>query len=271
MLQEKVHSLSNDLTQASTENSTLHEDFARQKRDLEEQIRNIEQSTTHIRESEAQAKAAESAARVDLQAQVRLATEAHEKYERELVAHADDVKALAQVKEELSSVRTTSQELRQAAETAEANLSASKASWANQSAALNKELDDLRTRYDESVAFEISCIDAFPYRHQDLRSQNATLHQHLESVSAQAAKIQHAAVSEPSVTATADSDSEGQLSKVVHYLRGQQEILELQLQIEKQEKARMTARLESVERNLDEARARLTEVRDFAIGRSTPA
>lgn len=57
------------------------------------------------------------------------------------------------------------------------------------------------------------------------------------------------------------SDPDSQLAKVVHYLRGQQEILELQLQIEKQEKARLSAKLESAERNLDDARASLTEVR----------
>lgn len=150
-MQEKIHSLSNDLTQANTENSSIHQDFAKQKSQLEEQIRQIEQSTQHIHQGEAEARAAESAARSDLQRQVKVATEAHEKYERELVAHAEDVKALAQLKDEMATIRSTGQQHRQAAETAEANLTASKASWSDQSTALNKELDDIRTRYVVSV------------------------------------------------------------------------------------------------------------------------
>lgn len=75
-----------------------------------------------------------------------MAKEAHEKYERELMAHAEDVKRLSEVKSELESVRATIGDHHSAAEVAKANLLSSEQSLGRQKAALEQELSDVRKR-----------------------------------------------------------------------------------------------------------------------------
>lgn len=55
------------------------------------------------------------------------------------------------------------------------------------------------------------------------------------------------------------------LTEIIQYLRGQQELLEAQLQLERQEKARVTAQLQHVEQRLEETRAQLTQVHFCAL------
>ncbi|CAJ0958245.1 unnamed protein product [Ranitomeya imitator] len=71
----------------------------------------------------------EQKARQDCQEQARIAAEAQNKYERELMLHAADVEALQAAKEQLSKGSATRQKTEQAARKAEAELLESKASW----------------------------------------------------------------------------------------------------------------------------------------------
>lgn len=100
-----------------------------------------------LRSGDQAAREAQVAAQDDLRRQAQLAREAHEKYDRELVAHAEDVKRLTEIKDELDGVRATVQEHQTAAEVARANLVASEASWSRQKAALEQEIADLRKRF----------------------------------------------------------------------------------------------------------------------------
>lgn len=106
---------------------------------------------------------------------------------------------------------------------------------------------------------------------QDLSSQNTTLHQHLESVSTQATRIRHAA--DASVPQLAegeevidDSDSRlSELRSVVSYLRKEKGIVDLQLEMSKQENERLKAHIERLTQTLQETRTTLSEVRFFLI------
>lgn len=99
---------------------------------------------------------------------------------------------------------------------------------------------------------------------QDLLSQNTILHQHLESVSTQAARIRQVAdsSSQPEDGENA-SDTDGKLSElrsVVAYLRKEKEIVDLQLELSKQENARLKAQIEHLSQTLDDTRNTLSEV-----------
>jgi nucleoprotein TPR len=78
--------------------------------------------------------------------QAQLAKDAHEKYERELVAHAEDVKRLSEVKGELENVRAGVREQQSAVEVAKANLKKSEESWARQKSVLESELGEVKKR-----------------------------------------------------------------------------------------------------------------------------
>ncbi|KAF8132213.1 TPR/MLP1/MLP2-like protein-domain-containing protein [Mycena galopus ATCC 62051] len=177
---------------------------------------------------------------------------AEERSEQAVLAHAESIKAITSLKQQLSTTQATARDHQTAAETAFAKLSASESSWALQKDALDKEVSDLNRR----------C--------QDLTSQNSLLHQHLESVSSQAARIRQAAESSTSASgegeSTDDTDTKlAELRSVVAYLRKEKEIVDLQLELSKQECARLKTQIDHLSQTLDDTRATLSDERERAV------
>src|SRR6267154_3817703 len=107
---------------------------------------------------------------------------------------------------------------------------------------------------------------------KDLSAQNALLHQHLETVSTQATRIRQAADSSTTEGTSGDADvgsdvdtKVSELRSVVAYLRKEKEIVDLQLELSKQENVRLKAQIEHHTQSLQEARATLAEVRLYVI------
>jgi nucleoprotein TPR len=104
------------------------------------------------------------------------------------------------------------------------------------------------------------------HRCKDLASQNNLLLQHLEDVSSQAARIRQAADSTASTLPAegeANEDSATRLSElraVVTYLRKEKEIVDLQLELSKQENARFKVQIEHLSQSLQDVRSTLAEV-----------
>lgn len=110
-------------------------------------------------------------------------------------------------------------------------------------------------------------------RCDELKEQNSTLAQHLETASAQAAKLQarHAAPTDAAgegidaeaaeAIAASQSSSVEQLQEVTKYLRREKDIIDLQLEFSKQEAARLRQQLDFTSRSLEEARQTLQDVR----------
>ena len=110
--------------------------------------------------------------------------------------------------------------------------------------------------------------DSFNRRCKDLNDQNSLLHQHLESVSTHAARIKQAASSTAAESgeaeATDDADTKvTELRSLVTYLRKEKEIVDLQLELGKQETARLRTQIEHLTSNLEETRKTLSEVRTY--------
>ncbi|BGP20306.1 Protein mlp1 [Rhodosporidiobolus nylandii] len=260
-LRERLHSLTTDLTTSNTQNSELHRQIEAERAAFEQERKTFEDGLVSLRSADAAAREAQLAAQEDMRRQAQIAKDAHDKYERELVAHAEDVKRLSEVKEELETVRATVREHQSAAEVARANLAQSEESWQRQKSVLEAELSEIRKRSDE------------------LKEQNSTLAQHLETASAQATQLQarHTAITDAAGAAgeAADADtieaitashnsSVEQLREVIRYLRREKDIIDLQLDFSKQEAARLRQQLEFTSRGLEEARQSLQEERQKA-------
>lgn len=105
-------------------------------------------------------------------------------------------------------------------------------------------------------------------RCKDLAEQNSILHQHLESVSSQAARIRQAADSSatpPTGETEFSEDAETKLAElrsVVAYLRKEKEIVDLQLELSKQENTRLRTQIEHLSASLEDTRKTLSEVSD---------
>jgi nucleoprotein TPR len=190
---------------------------------------------------------------------------AEDRYSRELLTHAESIKSFDALKKQLGAAQATIRDLQVEAETAKIKLATSEGSWAQQKDALDKEISDLKSRCEANV-LKMDIYSYLIHRCKDLAEQNNLLHQHLESVSSQAARIKQAAGSTSSVpgeTETAD-DTDTKLSElraVVAYLRKEKEIVDLQFDLSKQENVRLKAQIEHVSHNLEETRAMLSEVR----------
>lgn len=119
----------------------------------------------------------------------------------------------------------------------------------------------------------ISCepIVQCMFRSNDLVEQNNLLHKHLESVSSQATRIRQAADSTTS-TGVAESDTGGssdtkiaEMHTVVAYIRKEKEIVDIQLDLSKQENTRLKSQIDHLQQSLAEMRRTLFEVRFFAV------
>ncbi|EJD40490.1 hypothetical protein AURDEDRAFT_153559 [Auricularia subglabra TFB-10046 SS5] len=143
--------------------------------------------------------------------------------------------------------QSSAREFQTQAETAQAKLRTSETSWAAQKEILDKQISELSTKQQELV------------------EQNNLLHQHLETVSSQAARIRQAADASVSEAAETGSDPAlAELRTVVSYLRKEKEIADLQIEINQQEIARLKADGERLARDLDEQKALLAEERTRA-------
>ncbi|SGY80993.1 BQ5605_C009g05432 [Microbotryum silenes-dioicae] len=252
-LRERLHSLTTDLTDQSRQNSELHAQIEAERVAFEKERKVLEDSLAAVRAHEQDARNASFQAQNDVRQQAQRAKDAHEKYERELVAHAEDVKQLSEVKGKLEHARRQTREAQTANEVSKTNLAASEESWARQKVALDGELADVKKRCE------------------DLTSQNALLHQHLESTTAQAASLQKSTLTgapgadsaaveglDAAVSTASPSD---ELFGVITFLRREKEIVDFQLDLSKQEATRLRTQLDFTTRNLEEVRQALAEER----------
>ncbi|KAH8082011.1 hypothetical protein BXZ70DRAFT_631748 [Cristinia sonorae] len=188
----------------------------------------------------------------EIRQQEERAKAAEERYSREIVAHAEAIKVAEELRQELDKARAAAIEGQAASSTAQAKLTASEMSWKQQKEALDKEVADLNTR----------C--------KDLAAQNNLLHQHLEHVTSQAAQIRSAADSSTPLTGEGDSNDDAdtklaELRSVVAYLRKEKEIVDLQLELSKQENLRLKTQIDHLSQNLEETRKTLSEERERAV------
>ena len=82
----------------------------------------------------------------ELQQLEERAKSAEEKYSREVVAHADSIKAVEELRQKLAETKLTVRNATTAAETAQAKLSTSEISWSQQKVTLEREVSELNVR-----------------------------------------------------------------------------------------------------------------------------
>lgn len=263
-LRERNEALASELTSSQNEATTERQEREKQVEAIRAEKKTLEDALSEVTAVEDRAKITREGMQEEVQRQVRLTQEAHAKYEAELLAHAEDVKALASVKEQLDLVRTAMLEAQKAKETAEGNLAGSTDSWTRQKELLEREKDELKKVI------------------QEVRGQNEALHKHLESLQAQAKNIRQASgvpgssvsgeqaanVGDASITSQSDND---ELHEVIRYLRREKEIVDLQVELRDQECARLRQSVEHTQRSLDEARMQLSQEREQNAGASASA
>lgn len=111
-------------------------------------------------------------------------------------------------------------------------------------------------------------IEDLTARVQDLSTQNDLLHQHLETTTSQVARIRQAATDSVSDVAGAENgdasgdpdDALAELRSVLTYVQREKKIIDLQLDLQKQENTRLKASSEHLAQNLESTRKLLADV-----------
>ncbi|CCM06215.1 uncharacterized protein FIBRA_08460 [Fibroporia radiculosa] len=251
-LQERFQTIQQELEQLSEKNLELRRSLETERIAWTQDRKTLEDTIVDMSASERNSENDRASRESEVRQQVERAKAAEDRYSREVMAHADALKVVDELKEQLSKSQHSLRTATTAYETAQAKLITSETSWKQQKDALDKEIADLNAR----------C--------KDLGSQNGLLHQHLESVSSQAARIRQAAdstsdtaVGEPDST---DADAKySELRAVITYLRREKEIVDLQLDLSKQETTRLKTQVDYLSHNLEETRRALSEERERAV------
>ncbi|KAF9242663.1 hypothetical protein BU15DRAFT_72775 [Melanogaster broomeanus] len=256
-LEEKLHSVEQDLQQSTVKFNELQKILETERAAWANDKKTLEDTIVDMSTSEKHSESDRTAHQREVHALEERAVAAEERYSREVVTHAESFKTIENLKQQLSSAQNASRQNLAEAANAQAKLEASEGSWKQQKEALDKEVADLNAR----------C--------KDLAAQNALLYQHLESVSSQAARIRQVADSSAEsmpgdVDTSSDTDKKlSELRSVVAYLRKEKEIVDLQLELSKQENVRLKSQIDHLTQNLQEARTTLSEERERAIQAAT--
>ncbi|KIM89473.1 hypothetical protein PILCRDRAFT_61094 [Piloderma croceum F 1598] len=253
VLQEKLQSVQDETTQIDSRYTELQRIVERERAAWLNDKKTLEDTIVDMSTSEKHSESDRSLRETEAHRQEERANAAEERYSREVLAHAESIKSIENLKQQLSVAQAKARESLAGAETARAKLVTSENSWKQQKQALDQEVVDLNAR----------C--------KDLSTQNSILHQHLESVSSQATRIQQAAdASAATVTGEGETGDDAdlklsELRSVVAYLRKEKEIVDLQLELSRQENVRLKSQIDHLTQSLEETRATLSEERERAV------
>ncbi|KAJ3503028.1 hypothetical protein NLJ89_g8615 [Agrocybe chaxingu] len=260
-LQERLDQATKELGELRTQHNEIQKTFEAERTAWINDKKTLEDTIVDMSTSEKHSESDRSTREQEMRSLEDRAKAAEQRYSQEIIAHAESMKSIDALKKELSASQTAARQYLNAQETAQAKLVSSENSWRQQKEALDKEVADLNSR----------C--------QDLSQQNSVLHQHLESVSAQATRIRQAADApvDPTTTnaegeTTDESDNRiSELRSVINYLRKEKGIVDLQLEMSKRENGVLKSQIERLSQTLQETRATLAEERERAIANTASA
>ncbi|XP_069823533.1 nucleoprotein TPR isoform X2 [Dendropsophus ebraccatus] len=241
--------LEKKMMEAEKEKQELRDEKHKSVETMEQQLSQLRQSLSTLQgEVQAALQRASTAtnneqkARQDCQEQARIAAEAQNKYERELMLHAADVEALQAAKEQLANTAATRQKTEEAAQKAEAELLECKASWEERERMLKDEASKNLSRCE------------------DLEKQNRLLHDQIENISKKmVASVQEGALN---VSLTEEGKSQEQVMEILRYVRREKEIAETRFEVAQVESLRYRQRIEHMEKEIGELQDSLNAERE---------
>nr|AXF79603.1 TPR [Xenopus laevis] len=241
--------LEKKMMESEKEKQELRDEKHKTVEQMEQQVTQLRQSLSSLQAEVQQAlqRATTSAsneqkAKQDCQEQARIAAEAQNKYERELMLHAADVEALQAAKEQLTSASAIRHKCEETAQKAGSQLLESRASWEERERMLKEEVSQIQSR----------C--------KDLEKQNGLLHEQIESLSKKmVTSVQEGALN---MSFGEEGKSQEQVMEILRFVRREKEIAEARFEVAQVECLRYRQRIEHMERELHELQDSLNAERE---------
>uniref|UniRef100_A0A4W3JKZ7 Nucleoprotein TPR n=1 Tax=Callorhinchus milii TaxID=7868 RepID=A0A4W3JKZ7_CALMI len=236
------------LMEAEKEKQDLTDEKRKTIENLEQQMsdlrKNLSSLQAELQEALQRATGAannEQQARADCQEQARIASEAQNKYERELILHAADVEALQTAKEQVAKTSQLRQQLEDTAQKAEAQL---------------LEMKTAKEELEQMLKVPISHCE-------DLQKQNKLLLEQVEGLSNKmVTTVQDASQSCMNISFSEEGKSQEQLLEILRFVRREREIADTKFEVAQVECLRYRQRMENLEREMKEVQNNLNSERE---------
>uniref|UniRef100_H0WA32 Nucleoprotein TPR n=1 Tax=Cavia porcellus TaxID=10141 RepID=H0WA32_CAVPO len=244
--------LEKKLMEVEKEKQELQDDKRKAIESMEQQLSELRKTLSSVQNEvqEALQRAStalsnEQQARRDCQEQAKIAVEAQNKYERELMLHAADVEALQAAKEQVSKMASVRQHLEETTQKAESQLLECEASWEERERMLKDEV--------------AKCVS----RCEDLEKQNRLLHDQIENLSDKVvASMKEGVQGTLNVSLNEEGKSQEQILEILRFIRREKEIAETRFEVAQVESLRYRQRVELLERELQELQDSLNAERE---------